>query len=141
VFHAFIWTQSGGMVDIGTLDDDPYSLAYAINDRGQVVGQSLDANFNSRAFLYENGKMYDLNKLVPPGSPTLTYANDINASGQITGGACTTCTGESIAFLAVAGQQGDSSSAVNSSETDRKGVLPERIRQMIQQRHVMGRLN
>jgi len=141
VFHAFVWTQNSGMIDIGTLDGDSYSLAYAINDRGQVVGQSLDANFNSRAFLYENGKMYDLNKLVTPGSPTLTYANDINSSGQITGGACTTCTGESIAFLAAPEQQGDVSSLVGASETTRKGVLPERIRQMIQQRHVMGRLN
>jgi probable HAF family extracellular repeat protein len=98
-FHAFLWTRSGGIQDLGTLPGDVYSLAFGINDRGQVVGQSIGAG-GSRAFLWQNGVMTDLNTLVPPGSLYLVYANDINASGEIAGGAFDENTGESPAFLA-----------------------------------------
>jgi probable HAF family extracellular repeat protein len=98
-FHAFLWTKSGGIQDLGTLPGDVYSLAFGINDRGQVVGQSIGAG-GSRAFLWQNGVMTDLNTLVPPGSLYLVYANDINASGEIAGGAFDENTGESPAFLA-----------------------------------------
>ena len=38
--HAFSqWTAAGGMVDLGTLGGT-YSLAYAVNDSGHVVGYS-----------------------------------------------------------------------------------------------------
>jgi probable HAF family extracellular repeat protein len=57
-----------------------------MNNRGQVVGQSLGAN-GSRAFLWENGVLLDLNTVLPPGSSlTLLYAGDINDTGEITGG-------------------------------------------------------
>lgn len=97
--HAFLWTRDGGIRDLGTLPGDVISLAFGINDRGQVVGQSIGAG-GSRAFLWENGVMTDLNTVVPPGSLTLVYANDINASGQIAGGAFDPGAGESPAFLA-----------------------------------------
>ena len=35
--HAFSWTPTGGMVDLGTLGGT-YSIAYAVNGSGQVVG-------------------------------------------------------------------------------------------------------
>ncbi len=35
--HAFVWTQGGGMVDIGTFGGN-YSSAVAINNNGMVVG-------------------------------------------------------------------------------------------------------
>ena len=38
-FHAFSWTQSGGMVDLGTLGGGG-STAADVNGRGQVVGDS-----------------------------------------------------------------------------------------------------
>ncbi|HEX9305488.1 MAG TPA: hypothetical protein VGA31_13645 [Thermoanaerobaculia bacterium] len=98
-FHAFLWTKSGGIQDLGTLPGDSLSLAFGINDLGQVVGQSIGAG-GSRAFLWQNGVMTDLNTLVPPGSLDLVYANDINASGEIAGGAFDPGTGESPAFLA-----------------------------------------
>jgi probable HAF family extracellular repeat protein len=99
-FHAFLWTSSGGIRDLGTLPGDLLSLAFGINDLGQVVGQSIGAG-GSRAFLWENGVMTDLNTIVPPGSLNLVYANDINASGEIAGGAFDQATGESPAFLAI----------------------------------------
>ena len=41
-FHAFSWTETGGMVDLGTLGGTS-SFAYAVNARGQVVGGSTTA--------------------------------------------------------------------------------------------------
>jgi probable HAF family extracellular repeat protein len=37
--HAFLWTSTAGLQDLGTLGG-PYSLAFAINDAGQVTGYS-----------------------------------------------------------------------------------------------------
>ena len=104
-FHAFLWTRSGGIQDLGTLPGDSLSLAFGINDLGQVVGQSIGAG-GSRAFLWQNGVMTDLNTLVPPGSLQLVYANDINSSGEIAGGAFDPSTGESPAFLAIPNPDG-----------------------------------
>jgi probable HAF family extracellular repeat protein len=85
-FHAFLWTKGTGMQDLGTLTGDVNSLATAINDSGDVVGVSLDANFNPRAFLSANGTMTDLNALIPANSPlSLMLSCAINSSGQIVG--------------------------------------------------------
>jgi probable HAF family extracellular repeat protein len=67
------------------------SLAIGINDRGQVAGASLDANFVPRAMLWpdgaeNNGMGIDLNTLVPEDSPLyLLGAFSINANGEIAG--------------------------------------------------------
>jgi probable HAF family extracellular repeat protein len=99
-YHAFIWTKAGGMTDLGTLPGDSFSVAWGINEKGQVAGQSIDASGASRAFIWQNGVMTDLNTLVE--SPlSLVYANDINDSGEIAGGAYNAATGNSPAFLAV----------------------------------------
>jgi probable HAF family extracellular repeat protein len=98
-FHAFLWARSTGMQDLGNVTGDVNSLATAINDEGDVVGVSLDANFNPRAFLWENGTMTDLNTLIPANSPLfLMLACAINSSGQIVGFAVTS-TGEGHGFL------------------------------------------
>jgi probable HAF family extracellular repeat protein len=100
-YHAFIWTKSGGMTDLGTLPGDSLSVAWGINARGQVVGQSISASGSSRAFFWQNGVMTDLNTLIAPGPLSLVYANDINDSGEIVGGAYNSTTQDSPAFLAV----------------------------------------
>ncbi len=85
-FHAFLWTKGTGMEDLGTVGTDVNSLAIGINDAGDVVGVSLDADFNPRAFLRVGRSLLDLNGLVPNGSPLyLITACNINGAGEITG--------------------------------------------------------
>jgi probable HAF family extracellular repeat protein len=100
--HATLWTRSGDIQDLGTLPGDVISLAFGINDHGQIVGQSIGAG-GSRAFLWEDGVMTDLNTLTAPGSPFLIYANDINDRGEIAGQGCDPCAGESFAIQATPG--------------------------------------
>jgi probable HAF family extracellular repeat protein len=95
--HAFLWTGSGPIQDLKVLSGDAISLAFGINNQRDVVGQSIGAN-GSRAFIYRDGVLTDLNTLVAPGSPFLIYANDINDRGEIVGQGCQQCsTGETFA--------------------------------------------
>lgn len=88
--HAFV-DQNGVMKDIGTLPGMANSVATAINANGDVVGYSYnDANLATQgmtehAFLYRNGRMYDLNALFSASGWTLGAANGINDSGQVVG--------------------------------------------------------
>lgn len=94
--HAFIWTASTGMVDLGGLDDRAQlSHAIAINDANQVVGDSLTTSGQVHAFLWSSSQgMVDLGTL----GGEFSAAYDINASGQVVGSS-TTASGEMHAFL------------------------------------------
>jgi len=84
-FHGFLW-QKGHITDLGTLPGDFYSSATAISDRGQVVGVSLDVNFNPRAVIWQNGKIANINDLVPADTTLILQTGcSINAEGQIIG--------------------------------------------------------
>jgi probable HAF family extracellular repeat protein len=101
--HAFLWTKSTGMQDLGTLAGDFLSAApccHTINNKGQIVGFSVPGPLGSgRAFLWQNGVMTDLNALIPTGSPWyLVQALSINDAGEIAGWG--TINGETHAFLA-----------------------------------------
>jgi probable HAF family extracellular repeat protein len=91
--RAFLW-QKGRMTALGTLGGK-WSLAHAINDRGQIVGQSLtnlsvslengDVITARHAFLWQNGKLTDLGTL--PHHQSGSWALAINNRGQIVGAA------------------------------------------------------
>jgi probable HAF family extracellular repeat protein len=99
--HAFIWTASGGMRDLGTLPGDTISEALGINDEGLIVGESCGAN-GCRAVLWQNGNIVDMNTLLAPGyNDQLVFANDINDEGAITGQSMNAMTGVSSTFLAL----------------------------------------
>jgi probable HAF family extracellular repeat protein len=99
-FHAFLWTKETGIEDLGTLTGDVNSVALGINDSGEIVGLSLDANFDPHPYLWQNGVMTALNSLIPANSPLfLLLACSINSSGEIVGLAVTS-TGEVHGYLA-----------------------------------------
>jgi probable HAF family extracellular repeat protein len=138
VLHAFLWTKDNGMQDLGTLPGDLSSVALGINEEGQVVGQSCDQTGNCRAFLWQDGVMTDLNTLVCHGSSLyLTIGGDINDRGEIAGQAFDQNTGETPAFLAMPAGDGDDCEA--NLSTSQKIVLPEKVRQQLQQRRGFGR--
>ena len=135
-FHAFISVGGSPIQDLKTVGDDPFSLAFGLNENNQVVGQSLDADGNSRAFIWENGKMADLNKLALDGSPFLIYANDINQQGEIVGQACNPdrcAAGETFAFLAIPVHIGGENSSSNQQARSelQKVALPKHLREQL----------
>lgn len=83
--HAFLFTGATTN-DLGLLPDDlggsdtPKSMANAVNDNGQVVGQAIDSYRHSMAFSTGGGTLNDLGTLGGSSS-----ALDINNSGQIVG--------------------------------------------------------
>ncbi|MCK4625358.1 MAG: PEP-CTERM sorting domain-containing protein [Phycisphaerae bacterium] len=84
-WNAFLWTADGGRTDLPELDDGSsviYTFANAINNLGQVVGESA-----GWAYVWDsNGGMQKLNDILPEGSDwNLKYANDINDKGWIVG--------------------------------------------------------
>lgn len=94
--RAFLWTAATGMVGLGGLDGDlRLSHAIAINDSGQVVGDSLTPSGQVHAFLWTAASgMRDLGTL----GGDFSAAYDINASGQVVGSS-TIASGEPHAFL------------------------------------------
>jgi probable HAF family extracellular repeat protein len=88
--RGFLWTDKGGMQDVGTLGGTN-SLANAIDNLGRVVGWAQTPGGVWHAFLRTTGPLFlpvnhDLNDLLPAGSGwALIDAFDINDQGQIVG--------------------------------------------------------
>jgi probable HAF family extracellular repeat protein len=77
-------------------------VGLGINDQGQVVGVSANADFSVlRAFVRENGVLVDLNTLVSGTTPlALQTACSINSKGEIIGLAFDPATGYIHSYLA-----------------------------------------
>jgi probable HAF family extracellular repeat protein len=86
-FHAFRWTASTGLLDLGALGGaSRRSIAHAVNERGQVVGASEIAANVYRAFIWAEGiGMQDLNDLAFGSGWTLIEARGINDKEEIVG--------------------------------------------------------
>lgn len=87
--HAFLY-DGATMHDLGSLGSDVYesdhSAAWAINARDEVVGttyRSLNGVATQVAFVYRNGRMFDLETLVDNPDYRLYTATGINDAGQI----------------------------------------------------------
>lgn len=80
-YHAFSYTPAGGMVDLGS------GGAAAVNDAGQVVGGGsghVAGGLGAFSYTPAGGRV----ALPPlPNDWTNTWASDVNAGGQIVGGA------------------------------------------------------
>jgi probable HAF family extracellular repeat protein len=74
----------GPIVKIGTLFEGGDSVAYSINNRGDVVGYAQAPTYSDHAFLYSHGVLRDLGTAT--GDPRdMSYAAAINSAGMITG--------------------------------------------------------
>jgi probable HAF family extracellular repeat protein len=134
--RAFFW-QDGVVTDLGTLPGDVTAEGGAINDRGQIVGQSCSTT-SCRIFIWQNGIMTDVNALIPANASLYPFmALGINSVGEIVGvafdknsGAC--CHG----FLAIP----DNSAVAESATATPEGqltphpniVIPENVRKLLE---------
>jgi len=93
VNHAVLW-KKGEIIDLGTLGGGYESFSSAVNNRGQVVGFAVNTTpdpyslaygalfpTQTRAFLWDNGVMRDLDTLGGPDA----FAVQINERSQVVG--------------------------------------------------------
>ena len=102
-FHTVLW-NGGHLTDLGNIPGYDESMGCGLNNRGQAVGicfrddnLSIYRNFlhnvlhlperqSECAFVYQNGKMQELNDLISNDADwTLEKAASINDAGQIVG--------------------------------------------------------
>ncbi len=132
VNHAFLWTHEKGMQDLGTLPGDIGSGAIAINDADEIVGLSLDADFNPRAFVWQAGVMTDLNTLVSGTTLHLLFASALNSHGEIAGLAVDTHTGDLHGYLATPHERAVAHEAASEPAVTSRSFKPEDARRLLQ---------
>ena len=99
-YRSFFW-DAGGLRDLGTLGGNG-ALVAALNNRGQVVGQSQTTDRATHAFLWQDGQMRDLGTLGGASSA----ATALNNQGQVVGYS-QTAGGATHAFVWENGQMRD----------------------------------
>jgi probable HAF family extracellular repeat protein len=124
--HAFLAKKNASMIDLGSLDGDPCSVAISINAQAQIVGFSDDCSGNNQhAFLWENGRMTDLNGFVSPASDfTLIQALFINDRGEIAAQGVLPNGDQRAVLLIPCGEGEDGCEAENPNATTRRSPIP-----------------
>jgi probable HAF family extracellular repeat protein len=85
--------------ELPSLADDE-SVAYAINEAGQIVGRSVSASGQDHAVLWDNGTIVELGTLGDDADePYTSQALDINEAGQVVGPIATNSTNGDRAFV------------------------------------------
>lgn len=89
-WQAAIFHGRGEVTLLGTLEGLESSEANAVNNNGMIVGYAWDSGDfveNSRAWVWVDGRMYDLNDFITEGSGFvhLLQATDVNDYGDIVG--------------------------------------------------------
>lgn len=80
---AALW-ETDGVTDLGTLNGDTCAFGFWINASEQAVGVSNCFSDSTRGFLWEDGRMADLNALIVPDSDfQIPAAFTINDHGEI----------------------------------------------------------
>jgi probable HAF family extracellular repeat protein len=84
--HAF-FHDGKTMKDLGVLPGLPWSSATGLNDSGVVVGNVYaeinEDDYDTHAFVYRDGKMWDLNDLIPKSTFKLFTSLSIDGAGRI----------------------------------------------------------
>lgn len=91
---AVRWDRDGRERSLPHLPGAVSSHAFAVGYDGETIGDSGAGNYcpftdnaSERAVLWKNGRVHDLNSLIPRNAGvTLTYAYGVNRRGQITAG-------------------------------------------------------
>ena len=118
-----------------------FELCNAINNFGQIVGSSCDVSGNCRGFLWEKGKIFDLNTLIPSNpNLSLILGANIDDAGVIVGYAYDQTAGTYPAF--VLSRVGSSRATMNPkphpqpqllSEAAPRVSIPESMRTLVPQ--------
>jgi probable HAF family extracellular repeat protein len=124
-YVAPLWQPDGTLKILGFVPGDHAAFATGINDRGQVVGNSVDSSNNwSHGFIWQNDVMTDLNTLIPAESNlSVISASNINDRGQISGMATVVAgphTGDIHAFLATPDEEHEGRSIADVLTTQPK---------------------
>ena len=84
LYCSIVNAQDYQVVDLGAIYPGTGSSGFAVNNSGQVVGQSAADELSAQlhAFLWQGGVMTDLQTLAPNAHSTATA---INSVGQVTG--------------------------------------------------------
>jgi probable HAF family extracellular repeat protein len=133
--HAFLW--NGELQDLGTYPADAFITVAPccnnVNDKGQIVGFSIDSTFNQRALLWQSKDKapVDLNSLLPVDSPWfLISPGGINDAAEIAATAVNLNTFEVHAVVA-SPHVGIGPAARGATKPP---VLPQNVRNLLQRR-------
>jgi probable HAF family extracellular repeat protein len=123
---------------------DAAAFASGINDRGQVVGSTLDSKFNwSHAFIWQDGVLTDLDTVFPASANLFPImGNKINERGQISGMAIVMSgphKGDVHAFLATPVNERVGTSVADVAPTHPESNLSANVNKQLLRRFGLGR--